>query len=1138
MSSPLVSDWNGRPTRNASRSKVPSPTGATHGRHSRRQPSRSTNSNGRSTITAGAAAHDGDTAASRWAVRGGQQRTGTPAQDRVSSAEVRRRLRALQYGDIEGVELDTLPSGGAVQPSNEAATHGDTHTSAQQPLTAGPRVLTGLSASRVPPAVNRAVDDAGLDADVGKADWTSARATGNVLGARLRVHNNTEQEAAGTMAGQGGTPMVRFDTSAADLGRREQSHSDTGRQQMANVAGAMKTVGKAAGRMMQSFRPGYNRLNEEDGGRASKEVTWTSHPAQGTVHASKDQSQRINLVRSRAKQVNSPDGYAHHLQQETVRLPAGAQAWRESSLLEQRHIDLQLLHITSNGPAEDMTERLESQPDVKTGILRKAENERAGKSKFQLVLHSMKVFYSSFRRTSESNPFLKEYITTIQARYGNGTAAFFIFVRSILQLNILLSLLWLGFVIIPTLVHKDFAAETDPSQELFLLRHMFDGKGPVQTSILFYGGYRVPTRSHDYKLDMAYLMITMATVYGSFFVVVHWLSVALTSDKRAVQRPDASAGSSYATTVLSSWEHSSTRSVKAVRNMQAGISTTLKELLDERKRKQKAKKLTKNERYRIYALRLLAWSIAIIITGGALTGLIFLSQATSVKSSQPPSLNNNTMNGTGNARNITGQSPQQETDEQKSASADQIREFGFALSFVAINSIVPAIMEKLVLFEYYPTERIETMVTLVRVFAVRMFNIYVLVYSLNTRITQAENDSLGCGGTYFGQELYKVLVIESLLQPTVKIAMHYLYFYWNKTRWKMNRPQALLGVVYMEALIWTGTPFCPLLPVLGSISMSLIFLAYYRIVMDTCNPPEKRWTQSRHDPVFIFMLALSSLVVMAPASLYLTGQQARMGYITSSSRVCGPYNSSVPLDTFERTISISETKPGLAFTIVNWTFSKTVLVPLAAIVIAVCHFMHMRSKQLSRQRDCMGDDWAMEHYHMRTYLSFISSCTCRAKERDKILKGTAGEFFDDVNHPPRPDPGARATTAAAAAGGGPSSPVPLSAAGNALTASNGEAGNSSTSAAIRTLPTLAITSPASLEASRGVSPPPPMAASAASLASPKSATSRPPPLRRIGEISTVLSRTDMLTSAELNNTQGVNADTTAGYVGNTEDDAV
>ena len=29
---------------------------------------------------------------------------------------------------------------------------------------------------------------------------------------------------------------------------------------------------------------------------------------------------------------------------------------------------------------------------------------------------------------------------------------------------------------------------------------------------------------------------------------------------------------------------------------------------------------------------------------------------------------------------------------------------------------------------------------------------------------QAENDSLGCGGTYFGQELYKVLVIESLLQ--------------------------------------------------------------------------------------------------------------------------------------------------------------------------------------------------------------------------------------------------------------------------------------------------------------------------------------------------------------------------------------
>ena len=84
----------------------------------------------------------------------------------------------------------------------------------------------------------------------------------------------------------------------------------------------------------------------------------------------------------------------------------------------------------------------------------------------------------------------------------------------------------------------------------------------------------------------------------------------------------------------------------------------------------------------------------------------------------------------------------------------------------------------------------------------------------------------------------------------------------------------------------TGTPFCPLLPVLGSISMSLIFLAYYRIVMDTCNPPEKRWTQSRHDPVFIFMLALSSLVVMAPASLYLTGYVGCESYHSYHSFPC------------------------------------------------------------------------------------------------------------------------------------------------------------------------------------------------------------------------------------------------------------
>ena len=41
----------------------------------------------------------------------------------------------------------------------------------------------------------------------------------------------------------------------------------------------------------------------------------------------------------------------------------GSQAW--SSLQDQGNVDLQLLHVTSRGPTEDMTQRLTGQPATK-----------------------------------------------------------------------------------------------------------------------------------------------------------------------------------------------------------------------------------------------------------------------------------------------------------------------------------------------------------------------------------------------------------------------------------------------------------------------------------------------------------------------------------------------------------------------------------------------------------------------------------------------------------------------------------------------------------------------------------------------------------------------------------------------------
>ena len=43
-------------------------------------------------------------------------------------------------------------------------------------------------------------------------------------------------------------------------------------------------------------------------------------------------------------------------------------------------------------------------------------------------------------------------------------------------------------------------------------------------------------------------------------------------------------------------------------------------------------------------------------------------------------------------------------------------------------------LSQLVLFERYPTEKLETLVTLIRIFSLRVFNIFVLIFTFNDRV--------------------------------------------------------------------------------------------------------------------------------------------------------------------------------------------------------------------------------------------------------------------------------------------------------------------------------------------------------------------------------------------------------------------
>ena len=67
-------------------------------------------------------------------------------------------------------------------------------------------------------------------------------------------------------------------------------------------------------------------------------------------------------------------------------------------------------------------------------------------------------------------------------RFGSGLAAFFLFVRHLLLLDVALTILWFAFVVIPQAVHLDY----QPMSDDFYFRNLFDGQVYVGVLLIYF----------------------------------------------------------------------------------------------------------------------------------------------------------------------------------------------------------------------------------------------------------------------------------------------------------------------------------------------------------------------------------------------------------------------------------------------------------------------------------------------------------------------------------------------------------------------------------------------------------------------------------------------------------------------------
>ncbi|XP_065889131.1 transmembrane channel-like protein 7 isoform X2 [Dysidea avara] len=594
-------------------------------------------------------------------------------------------------------------------------------------------------------------------------------------------------------------------------------------------------------------------------------------------------------------------------------------------------------------------------------------NQKSHFGWLQLLLYNLRISWKRYSsHNSDRIPLLRAQIKQIEGNFGVGIASFFVFTRLVITLNIVLAVLWTTFVILPgvitydssEVITKGLKEEILGEEEEFHVRHLFDGRGAVADSILFYGGYVREsfcnyddvdgTREYDscsYRIDIAYMVMIFLSIFGPFFVISWSYSESLGSS-RGNNNEDILAP--FSVMILTSWDHSLI-SREAVSNLSKGITNTLKDKLTEFRNAEKKKILTRKDKAKLVLRRFAAWFMAFLLvavaTGGIVLSIVF------------------------------GADIRSETDG-KGFLVETIGEFlelyGTSVLFVVINALVPTLMGFLLLIEKYDSGKTEFNVTITRVFTVRILNLYALMAGWKIATEDCDLEDVVCAGTYYGQELYKVTILGCAATIIGQLILRLGYFYWFNKKKEFLISDAVLAVVYIQSVVWAGTPMCPFLPLIAVVGFLCLFFAYYYIVQYTCHPPIKRWSQSRKNSFFLFSLLAALVCVIIPVSISVQTDQVLLSSVVYSNDTedycnhdlfCGPFRDRNAIEAILP--DESSDSCGTLCNIFYLLYSSAIGLPLIFCLIIALFQCSLRLNHARKKHSALLRELAAERQNMR-----------------------------------------------------------------------------------------------------------------------------------------------------------------------------
>ncbi|XP_041963999.1 transmembrane channel-like protein 7 [Alosa sapidissima] len=486
-------------------------------------------------------------------------------------------------------------------------------------------------------------------------------------------------------------------------------------------------------------------------------------------------------------------------------------------------------------------------------------------------------------------------IHKIGGHFGGGVQSYFVFLRFLVVLNFLSSLLIAGFVLIPAIVFNSLhlnttipeanltgfevcmVYDTSPNALTVFYTYFLDllsGTGFMEYSYMFYGYYNntmIVTSGFSYNIPLAYLLT------ASFYFIFCFICIIVRMGgvwRVAVTTGGGTVGG-YSMLLFTGWDYG-LQGDRATKLKQNNIRYQLQVDLEEERLQLKAKSLTLLQTVGTYALRTLLNLIVLALIGGAFTGIAFATQFSQTQKAQ---------------EGIVG----------------LLLEYLPSIVITASNFVVPLLCDQIALLEKHsPSTTI--ILALLRAVFLRLVSLAVLLFTLWENITcytdrsacspcQYNHRIYQCWETRVGQEMYK-LVLFDFLTTIVKLIlvdfprrMVVDNCSWSLVQWlgreEFLLPPNVLGLVYAQTVVWTGALFCPLLPLLNTIKFVFIFYCKKISLFQNCRPAARTFRSTSSNVVFFLVLLFgwslaTTVLIYSMAELH-------------PSYGCGPFRFSVTM---------------------------------------------------------------------------------------------------------------------------------------------------------------------------------------------------------------------------------------------------